>query len=124
MVSASHGSPGMVQCSVYGFYPRQIRVSWRKNGQEVTTDVTSTQVHSNGNWSYQAHSKLVLPPDFMDTVSCVVEHASFPEPVEHGWVPSMSSSHKCQIIIGVTFLGFGALLFSGSLLFYLLRTVG
>ncbi|KAL2092143.1 hypothetical protein ACEWY4_011941 [Coilia grayii] len=66
---ARHGSPAILQCSVYGFYPRQIRVSWRRNGQEVTTDVTSTQVLSDGHWSYQAHSRLVLQlgPDSMET---------------------------------------------------------
>uniref|UniRef100_A0A8C9Y1V2 Ig-like domain-containing protein n=1 Tax=Sander lucioperca TaxID=283035 RepID=A0A8C9Y1V2_SANLU len=34
--------PAMLVCSVYDFYPKQIRVSWIRDGKEVTSDVTST----------------------------------------------------------------------------------
>uniref|UniRef100_A0A4W5QQA2 Ig-like domain-containing protein n=1 Tax=Hucho hucho TaxID=62062 RepID=A0A4W5QQA2_9TELE len=39
-VSGAVQYPAMLVCSAYNFYPKPIRVTWVKNGQEVTTDVT------------------------------------------------------------------------------------
>uniref|UniRef100_A0A8C9WXT4 Ig-like domain-containing protein n=1 Tax=Sander lucioperca TaxID=283035 RepID=A0A8C9WXT4_SANLU len=53
--------PGMLVCGVYGFYPKQIRVTWLTNGKEVTSDVTSTEELPNGNWLYQINLTKTLP---------------------------------------------------------------
>uniref|UniRef100_A0A3Q2X3T0 H-2 class II histocompatibility antigen, I-E beta chain-like n=1 Tax=Haplochromis burtoni TaxID=8153 RepID=A0A3Q2X3T0_HAPBU len=45
--------PAMLVCSVYDFYPKLIKVSWLRNGQETTSDITSTEEFANGDWLYQ-----------------------------------------------------------------------
>lgn len=52
----------MLVCSVYNFYPKLIKVSWRRDGQEVTTGVTSTDELADGDWYYQVHSHLEFTP--------------------------------------------------------------
>uniref|UniRef100_A0A3Q1EAB2 DLA class II histocompatibility antigen, DR-1 beta chain-like n=1 Tax=Acanthochromis polyacanthus TaxID=80966 RepID=A0A3Q1EAB2_9TELE len=77
--------PSMLVCSAYGFYPKLIRVSWLRDGKETTTDVTSTEELSNGNWLYQIHSHLEFTPKSGEKISCRVEHASLMEPKLYDW---------------------------------------
>uniref|UniRef100_A0A3P8RC47 Ig-like domain-containing protein n=1 Tax=Astatotilapia calliptera TaxID=8154 RepID=A0A3P8RC47_ASTCA len=77
--------PAMLVCSVYDFFPSEIKVSWLRDGQEVTSDVTSTEVMPNGDWYYQTHSYLEYTPRSGENISCVVEHASLKEPLITDW---------------------------------------
>ncbi|XP_045898011.1 H-2 class II histocompatibility antigen, A-S beta chain-like, partial [Micropterus dolomieu] len=66
-------------------YPKQIRVGWLRDGQEVTSDVTSTDELADGDWYYQVHSHLEYTPRSGEKISCVVEHASLKEPLVTDW---------------------------------------
>ncbi len=77
--------PSMLLCSAYNFYPKQIRVTWLRNGKEVTSDVTSTDELPNGNWLYQIHTYLEYTPTPGENISCMVKHASLVEPKLYGW---------------------------------------
>ncbi len=75
----------MLVCSAYNFYPKQIRVTWLRNGQEVTSDVSFTDAMSDGEWYYQIHSYLEHTPTAGEKITCMVEHLSLSEPVLHVW---------------------------------------
>lgn len=75
----------MLICSVYNFYPKQIRVTWLKNGEEMPFAVMSTEKMSNGNWLYQMHAYLEYRPTPGEKVTCMVEHASLMEPKLNDW---------------------------------------
>ncbi|XP_026228593.1 DLA class II histocompatibility antigen, DR-1 beta chain-like [Anabas testudineus] len=85
--ATSSKHPDMLTCSVYNFYPKQIRVTWLRDGKEATSDVTSTDELSNGNWLYQIHSYLEYTPTPGEKVTCMVEHASFKKPMLKDWDP-------------------------------------
>ncbi|KAG7236235.1 hypothetical protein INR49_001151, partial [Caranx melampygus] len=51
-----------VLTNVFNFYPKQIRVSWTRDGQEVSSDVTSTEELADADWYYQIHSHLEYTP--------------------------------------------------------------
>ena len=82
-VSSNHLA--MLMCSAYNFYPRMIRVTWYRDGQMVTSDVSATEELADGDWYYQIHSHLEFTPKAGEKISCVVEHASLRDPLEITW---------------------------------------
>ncbi|XP_034150251.1 H-2 class II histocompatibility antigen, A-S alpha chain isoform X2 [Esox lucius] len=75
--------PTMLKCSAYKFYPRKIRVTWLRDGQEVP--MSSTEELANGDWYYQIHSYLEFTPTPGEKISCMVEHPSLTEPMILHW---------------------------------------
>nr|AFY98556.1 MHC class II antigen [Kareius bicoloratus]AHA59292.1 MHC class II beta chain [Kareius bicoloratus]AHA59293.1 MHC class II beta chain [Kareius bicoloratus] len=110
--------PTMLVCSVYSFYPKLIRVSWQRDGQEVTHDVTSTDELADGDWFYQIHSHLEYTPRSGEKISCVVEHASLSKPLITDWDPSMPESERNKIAIGTSGLILGLTLSLAGFIYY------
>uniref|UniRef100_A0A3B3TLR5 SLA class II histocompatibility antigen, DQ haplotype D beta chain-like n=1 Tax=Poecilia latipinna TaxID=48699 RepID=A0A3B3TLR5_9TELE len=110
--------PAMLTCSVYGFYPKQIRVTWMRDGQEVTSDVTSTAELPDGAWLYQMHSSLEFKPRSGERISCRVEHASLKEPLVTDWDPSMPDSERNKLAIGASGLILGLILSLAGFIYY------
>lgn len=75
----------MLSCSAYDFYPKQIQLTWLRDGKEETSGVTSTEELSNGNWFYQVHSFLEFMPTPGEKITCRVEHASLRTPKLYDW---------------------------------------
>ncbi|XP_030249544.1 HLA class II histocompatibility antigen, DR beta 4 chain-like isoform X2 [Sparus aurata] len=82
---ADYGERSMLECSVWGFFPKEVSVSWLRDGVEVTTDVASTDVMANGDWSYQLHSYLEFTPRKWERVTCRVDHRSLRAGLEVDW---------------------------------------
>ncbi|XP_039898986.1 H-2 class II histocompatibility antigen, E-S beta chain-like isoform X1 [Simochromis diagramma] len=113
--------PAMLVCSVYDFFPSEIKVSWLRDGQEVTSDVTSTKEMANGDWYYQTHSYLEYTPRSGENISCVVEHASLKEPLITDWEPSSDKStpeSTVLIAIGASILTLGLILLLAGCFLY------
>ncbi|XP_059185975.1 rano class II histocompatibility antigen, A beta chain-like [Centropristis striata] len=106
----------MLVCSAYDFFPRNIRVTWLRDGQEVTSGVTSSEVMSNEDWTYQVHSYLEVSPGGQDRVSCMVEHATLREPTIQSW--DFSQSERRYLVGGVCALLVGAVCLSWGLIQY------
>uniref|UniRef100_A0A669EMM4 DLA class II histocompatibility antigen, DR-1 beta chain n=1 Tax=Oreochromis niloticus TaxID=8128 RepID=A0A669EMM4_ORENI len=83
--SADSKHPGLFMCSAYNFYPKQIKLTWLRDGKEATSNVTSTDELPNGNWLYQIHSYIEISSKPGEKISCVVEHASLTEPKVIDW---------------------------------------
>ncbi|KAM6994342.1 class II histocompatibility antigen, B-L beta chain-like [Tautogolabrus adspersus] len=115
--------PKMLACSAYNFYPKQINVTWLRDGKEVTTDVTSTEELPNGNWLYQIHSYLELTPRAGEKIACMVEHASFQKPKLYEWDP-ISESERTKIAVGTAVLLLGMLCLAVGLFYYMRNPYG
>ncbi|XP_031426054.1 rano class II histocompatibility antigen, A beta chain-like [Clupea harengus] len=115
-VSSNHVA--MLMCSAYNFYPRMIRVTWYRDGQKVTSDVSATEELADGDWFYQIHSHLEFTPKAGEKISCVVEHASFKEPREFVWDSSMPKAERNKIAIGAAGLLLGLVVCAAGLLYY------
>jgi len=90
-------------CSAYEFYPKKIKVSWLRDGKLMTSEVTSTMEMADGNWYYQIHSQLEYTPKSGEKISCVVEHASSPQPIVKDW-----SKTKHLLVFPLSFSIYGS----------------
>ncbi|XP_041671181.1 H-2 class II histocompatibility antigen, E-S beta chain-like [Cheilinus undulatus] len=112
-------------CSVYNYYPPQIRVTWLRNGTHVASNVTSSEELPSGNWLYQIHSHLELEPTSGDKIACMVEHSSFQKPMVYEWVRDLTSEDdKTKIAVGVSGFALGAVVLGAGLIYYLKSPTG
>ncbi|KAG7242232.1 hypothetical protein INR49_024278 [Caranx melampygus] len=102
--------PAMLLCSAYNFHPKRIKVTWLRDGKTVTSDMTSTDELSNGNWLYQIHSYLEYTPRAGEKITCMVEHASLKEPKLYDW-GSMPDPQRFKFAFGAAGLGLGLIFF-------------
>uniref|UniRef100_A0A669CGM8 H-2 class II histocompatibility antigen, E-S beta chain n=1 Tax=Oreochromis niloticus TaxID=8128 RepID=A0A669CGM8_ORENI len=120
--------PAMLVCSVYDFFPKYIKVSWLRDGQEVTSDVTSTEEMADGDWYYQTHSHLEHTPRSGEKISCKVEHASLEKPLITDWDPSsdssMPESERNKLAIGASGLILGLILSLAGFIYYRRKAQG
>nr|AYN72175.1 MHC class II antigen beta chain [Oreochromis niloticus] len=125
---ASSQHPAMLVCSVYDFFPSKIKVSWLRDGQEVTSDVTSTEEMADGDWYYQTHCYLGYTPRSGEKISCVVEHASLEKPLITNWDPSSSSfmpkTERYKLAIGASGLLLCLILSLAGFIYYRQRARG
>lgn len=75
----------LLVCSVSDFYPGTIEIRWFRNGEEEKTGVVSTDLISNGDWTYQTLVMLETVPQGGEVYTCQVEHPSLPSPVRVEW---------------------------------------
>ncbi|XP_041862811.1 rano class II histocompatibility antigen, A beta chain-like [Melanotaenia boesemani] len=115
---SSGGHPAMLVCSAYNFFPKQVRITWLRNKQEVITGVSYSDVMADGDLYYQMHLFLQYTPTLGETITCMVEHASLSEPKIVVWDDSLPAEAQIQIIIGLCGLIFGLIFLSSGLFYY------
>ncbi|XP_048036058.1 rano class II histocompatibility antigen, A beta chain-like isoform X2 [Megalobrama amblycephala] len=116
--------PAVLVCSAYDFYPEQIKMSWTRDGKEVTTEVTSTEEQADGDWYYQIHSHLEYTPRSGERISCVVDHASSNVPIITDWDPSIPDPERNKIVIGASGLVLGVIIAAAGLIYYKKKSAG
>ncbi|XP_026145051.1 HLA class I histocompatibility antigen, A-3 alpha chain-like [Carassius auratus] len=74
LLQKSSSSP--VSCHATGFYPKDVTISWMKNGQDHDEDVDLGQLLPNEDGTFQRSSELRVTPEEWknNKFICVVEH--------------------------------------------------
>nr|NP_571551.3 major histocompatibility complex class II DAB precursor [Danio rerio]CAK11370.1 novel protein similar to vertebrate major histocompatibility complex class II DAB gene (mhc2dab) [Danio rerio] len=116
--------PAVLLCSAYEFYPKKIKMSWLRDGKEVTSDVTSTMEMADGDWYYQIHSHLEYTPKSGEKIQCLVEHASLTQPLTKDWNPHISESDRNKFAIGASGLVLGIIIAIAGLIYYKKKSTG
>lgn len=109
--------PVMLACYVWGFYPMDVTITWRKNGKLVLPHGSAHKTaQPNGDWTYQTISYLATTPSFGDVYTCVVEHIGAPDPILQDWTPGLSPVQTLKVSVSAVTLGLGLIIFSLGLL--------
>ncbi|XP_035254766.1 H-2 class I histocompatibility antigen, Q8 alpha chain-like, partial [Anguilla anguilla] len=75
-------SPG-VTCHVTGFYPRDITITWQRNGEDLDVGVELEETVSNENRTFQTTSNLTVKPEDWKSqnYTCTVQHKSLKQDI-------------------------------------------
>ncbi|CAH2314443.1 MHC class Ia alpha antigen [Pelobates cultripes] len=79
-----------LHCLVFGFYPRDIDVNWKKNGIEAQLD-EAKEVLPNTDGTYQIRVTVEVPAEEIESYSCHVDHISQQETFIKKWKPKPDS---------------------------------
>ncbi|XP_053148310.1 major histocompatibility complex class I-related gene protein-like isoform X3 [Hemicordylus capensis] len=77
-LKATVGGQETLFCQAYGFYPKGINITWRKDGEFWKQGKFSVNPNSDG--TYHSRTNIQIDPKDRGRYLCSVEHASLPEP--------------------------------------------
>uniref|UniRef100_A0A8C3I139 Ig-like domain-containing protein n=1 Tax=Chrysemys picta bellii TaxID=8478 RepID=A0A8C3I139_CHRPI len=95
---SSHDGLTTLSCKVSGFYPRDITVTWLKNGESRQQETYSEGILPNGDGTYQTWVTMEIDPKIKAHYSCHVAHESLLEPLSVSWEPN---NNLIYIVAGV-----------------------
>ncbi|XP_058230481.1 BOLA class I histocompatibility antigen, alpha chain BL3-6-like [Hemibagrus wyckioides] len=80
-VFQKHSPSPEVVCHATGFFPKEVMISWRKDGEDVNEDVELRETLPNQDGSFQKRSILKVPAEDLQkhTYTCVIQHSSLKE---------------------------------------------
>uniref|UniRef100_A0A3Q0R911 Ig-like domain-containing protein n=1 Tax=Amphilophus citrinellus TaxID=61819 RepID=A0A3Q0R911_AMPCI len=123
-VKQSGGShPAMLVCSAFDFCPKQIKMTWLRNQQQVTAGVSSSEVMPDGDWYYQSHSYLEYTPTTGEKITCMVEHITLSNFLTVS-DPSLPETERNKIVVGLSGLLLGFVAVISGLIYYKKKSAG
>ncbi|KAK3514327.1 hypothetical protein QTP70_014384 [Hemibagrus guttatus] len=80
-VIQKHSPSPEVVCHATGFFPKEVMISWMKDGEDVNEDVEVRETLPNQDGSFQKRSILKVPAEELQkhTYTCVIQHSSLKE---------------------------------------------
>uniref|UniRef100_L7N009 Ig-like domain-containing protein n=1 Tax=Anolis carolinensis TaxID=28377 RepID=L7N009_ANOCA len=72
-------------CRVGGFYPKEIDITWTKDGEVWMQDVFHGLVSPNSDGTYYTWRSVTVDPKESERYKCHVEHDGLPNPVDVAW---------------------------------------
>ncbi|XP_074983493.1 class I histocompatibility antigen, Gogo-B*0103 alpha chain-like isoform X3 [Caretta caretta] len=104
---SSHDGLTTLSCKVSGFYPRDITVTWLRNGESRQQETYSEGILPSGDGTYQTWVTMEIDPKIKAHYSCHVEHESLLEPLSVSWepnnnlLPTVAGVITAVVLIGV-----------------------
>ncbi|XP_053144020.1 DLA class I histocompatibility antigen, A9/A9 alpha chain-like [Hemicordylus capensis] len=82
---AVNRSSEILLCWAFGFYPRQIHITWKKDGEFWEQDNFQRNIVPNSDGTYHAWLSAEIDPKERNHYQCQVEHSGLPEPLDVSW---------------------------------------
>ncbi|XP_043401628.1 DLA class I histocompatibility antigen, A9/A9 alpha chain-like isoform X8 [Chelonia mydas] len=104
---SSHDGLTTLSCKVSGFYPRDITVTWLRNGESRQQETYSEGILPSGDGTYQTWVTMEIDPKIKAHYSCHVEHEGLLEPLSVSWepnnnlIPTVAGVITAVVLIGV-----------------------
>nr|XP_013002671.1 patr class I histocompatibility antigen, alpha chain E-like isoform X1 [Cavia porcellus] len=74
-----------LRCWALGFYPKDISLTWQRDGQELTQEMELVETRPDGNGTFQKWVAVMVPSGEEQNYICRVEHEGLPEPRTLRW---------------------------------------
>lgn len=110
-------------CWLGGFYPKEIDVTWQKDGEDRKPDTLMGGVVPNADGTYHTWLSIEVEPEERGRYRCHVEHDGLREPLDLAWEEPSEKPHASSVsdfgftgrdLVGVTV---GAILLGATVIF-------
>ncbi|KAL8213450.1 UNVERIFIED_CONTAM: hypothetical protein K2H54_065403 [Gekko kuhli] len=106
-------------CQAHGFHPREIDVTWRKDGEVWEQETLRGGVVPNSDGTYHTWLSTKIHPEARGRYRCHVEHDGLPEPLDFAWEEELVLP-RMWLIVGIVLVA-ATTLFVPGIVFYFWR---